>query len=178
MVTAVQKGYTVEDYKKLKEGDPHQLINGDFIMREASPTYGHQGIVGDIFTQIRMHLLKEHIGEVRVSPIDVYLDTNNVLQPDIAFVSNERLTIVQNDGFHGAPDLVIEILSPSTSYYDTHVKKGIYEKHGVQEFWIVGPEDKSINGFENIDGEFCEFFTGKDVFFSKVLNLELSLELK
>lgn len=178
MVTAVQKGYTIKDYKKLKEGDPHQLINGDFIMREASPTYGHQGIVGDIFTQIRMHLLTDYIGEVRVSPIDVYLDDSNILQPDIVFLAKERLNIAEKDGIHGAPDLVMEVLSPSTSYYDTSVKKDIYEKHGVKELWIIDPEDQSVNGFENLDGAFCEFFTGKDVFFSKVLNLEISLELK
>lgn len=177
MITAVQKGYTVKDYQKLKEGDPHQLINGDLIMREASPSYGHQGILRDVFYQIMNHLKNNPAGETLCAPIDIYLDEENVLQPDIVFVSNERSAITENDGFHGAPDMVIEILSPSTAHYDNNVKKDLYEKHGVKEFWVIDPEDKSVNGFENVDGTFCEFFTGKNVFFSKLLNLEISLEL-
>ncbi len=177
MITTVQKQYTVKDYKHLEEGDPHQLINGDFIMREPSPTYGHQGVVGDILTQIRMHLLKKNIGEVRVSPIDVYLDNHNVMQPDIVFVNNKKKHIVKDDGLHGAPDMVIEILSPSTRYYDTNVKKTIYEKHEVKEYWLIDPKENEVMGFENINGKFQKFYQGYGKFTSKVLNLEISIIL-
>lgn len=172
-----QKKYTTEDYKKLEEGDPHQLINGDLIMREASPTYGHQGILRDVFNQIVNHLRDNPVGETLCAPIDIYLDGHNVLQPDIVFVANKGRAIAKKDGFHGAPDMVIEILSDSTSYYDTTVKKGIYEEHGVREYWIIDPADNTVIGFKNMEGNFHEFFTGKDKFSSEVLNIEISLTL-
>ncbi len=178
MITKELKRYTTEDYKRLVEGDPHQLINGDLIMREASPTYGHQGLLRDVFMQIVNHLRDNPVGEALCAPIDVYLDEHNVLQPDIVFVANDGSAIARKDGFHGAPDMIIEILSPSTSYYDLTVKKGIYEKHGVREYWIIDPSDGTVIGFKYIDGNFHEFFTGKDVFSSEVLNIEISLTLE
>jgi len=112
MILTAQRKYTVQDYKKLEEGDPHQLINGDLIMREASPSYGHQGVLRDVFYQIVNHLQSNPIGETLCAPIDVYLDEYNVMQPDIVFISNERSYITEKDGLHGAPDMIIEILSP------------------------------------------------------------------
>ncbi|MBW8049230.1 MAG: Uma2 family endonuclease [Cytophagales bacterium] len=188
MITTAQKHYTVEDYRQLEEGDPHQLINGALIaLGEPAPTYGHQGIVADILTQIRIFLKDNPIGEVRCAPIDVYFDENNVLQPDIVFVSNQRSDIVRDDGIHGAPDMVIEILSPSTAYYDIKIKKRIYEKYGVQEFWSIDPKDNEVTGFENTNaclpklqrrqGKFREFYSGYGKFTSKVLKLNISPKL-
>jgi len=178
MITTAQKQYTVEDYKQLEEGDPHQLINGELIaLGEPAPTYGHQGIVVDILTQIRIFLKDNPIGEVRCAPIDVYFDGNNVLQPDIVFFSNQRSDIVRDDGIHGAPDMVIEILSPSTAYYDIKIKKKIYEKYGVLEFWTIDPKDDEVTGFENTNGKFREFYRGCGIFTSKVLKLDISSKL-
>ena len=176
--TIKEKRHTVSDYLKLGEGDPHQLINGELIaLGEPSPTYGHQEMAGDIFTQIRIFLKEKPIGKVICAPMDVYFDENNAFQPDIIFVSNKKKHIIKNDGLHGAPDMIIEIQSPSTSYYDLNVKKKIYEKYGVKELWIIDPLDNSVAGFENSNGNFVKTVSGKDKFISKILNLKITLEL-
>ena len=176
--TTKEKRYNVSDYLKLEEGDPHQLINGKLIaLGEPAPTYGHQAKLRDVFYQIVNYLKENPLGETLCAPIDVYFDVNNVFQPDIIFVSNEKKHIIKNDGLHGAPDMIIEIQSPSTSYYDLNVKKKIYEKYGVKELWIINPLDNSVAGFENSNGNFVKTVSGKNKFLSKILNLKITLEL-
>jgi len=72
------------------------------------------------------------LGTVRYAPYDVYLDDKNAFQPDILFVRKENMHLIEEDGLYGAPDLVIEILSPSNSKYDLKVKKEVYERYGVK----------------------------------------------
>jgi Uma2 family endonuclease len=90
---------------------------------------------------------------VYIAPIDVYLKQSEVYQPDIIFVSQQNKDIIQ-DKIKGVPDLVIEVLSPTTAYYDLVHKKNIYEETGVKEFWAVDGEGKGIEVYENIDGKF------------------------
>lgn len=176
MITTEKKIYTLEDYQLLDEGEPYQLINRELIMSPA-PSSRHQEISGDIYYQIRHFLIENPIGKVYSAPIDVHFDEHNVYQPDIIFVSNERKNIIRIDGVYGAPDLVIEILSPFSGYYDSNPKKKIYEKFGVNEYWIIDPPDSEVIGFENLDCEFIEIFKGNDKFFSKLLKLEILLKL-
>lgn len=173
METITQKQFTVKDYKNMEEGPPYfQLINEALIMSPA-PKTTHQDILGEIFNQIKNFIIKRAVGKVFIAPTDVYFDEHNVLQPDIVYISNERKNIIKDDGIHGAPDLIIEILSPSTAYYDTKIKKRIYQDSGVKEFWIVDPEDNEVRGFENIDGKFQEFYKGYGKFTLKQLTLEI-----
>jgi len=79
------------------------------------------------------------VGRAFVAPFDVFLSENDVVQPDIFFVAKDGLSAVQEDGVHGAPDLVIEILSPSTAQLDKKQKRLIYAKAGVKELWLVDP---------------------------------------
>ena len=101
--------------------------------------------------------LKQKLGEVYYVPIDVYLEEEETYQPDIIFISKEKSEIVKEDKIEGSPDLIIEILSPSTAYYDLVHKKEIYAKHGVKEYWIVDPMKKKIEVYENKNGEFILF---------------------
>src|SRR5690606_16850519 len=78
---------------------------------------------------------------------DVHLDDENVYQPDILFFRNDQLSNIRKDGFHGAPPMVIELLSPGTARYDLHQKKSAYERSGVQEYWIVEPDTKEVEGY-------------------------------
>lgn len=177
MLTTTQKTYTVKDYKQLEEGDPHQLINGALVVCEPAPAYGHQGILRDIIKQILNHLDQNQLGEVIFAPLDVYFDDKNVLQPDIIFVSNERNSIIKEDGIHGAPDVIIEITSPSTAKFDHIIKKRIYEKSGVTEYWIINPSHEEAVGFKIIDKKYVEFCRSYGKFTSEVLNLEISIKL-
>ena len=122
---------------------------------------------------IRTFVSHDELGKVVCAPIDVFINQQNVLQPDIVFVANNQLHQIKEDGIHGAPTLVIEILSPSTAYYDTKTKKQIYEAAGVKEFWIVDPEDGEAIGFELKNGKFEEFYNSKHKIEFKCLKLEI-----
>ncbi|BCB95656.1 restriction endonuclease [Dissulfurispira thermophila] len=148
-----KKQYTYEDYAKLPEGAPYQLIGGELIMTP-SPVPYHQIISRNIGFELLKFNEQKKSGEVIFAPIDVYLSETETYQPDIIFISNERLNIIGDKKIEAAPDLVIEILSESTAYYDLKHKKRIYEKSGVKEYWIVDPMEKGIEVYENINGEF------------------------
>lgn len=87
------------------------------------------------------------LGETRVAPYDVYIDDKNVFQPDIIFIAKENLHLIKENGLYGAPDMVIEILSPSTEKYDKGPKKNIYEQYGIKEYWMVESTNKSVTGY-------------------------------
>jgi len=148
-----KKKYTYKDYAKLPEGAPYQLIGGELIMTPA-PTPYHQYISGNIYSVLKQFVERNNLGQVYYSPIDVYFEETETYQPNIIFISKERLNIISETKIEGAPDLVIEILSPATAYYDLKKKFKIYEKHGVKEYWIVDPEEKSIEIYINKEQKF------------------------
>ncbi len=143
--------YTIEDYKNLPEGAPYQLIRGEFITTPP-PTVRHQEISKKLL-DILFEMEKKGLGKVYNAPIGVYLN-DEAFQPDIIFILKERLDIIKEDAIYGAPDIVIEILSPSTAYYDLRLKKDTYEKSGVREYWIVDPIKNFVEVYENKDGQF------------------------
>ncbi len=79
-----------------------------------------------------------------ISPLDIFFDGNNALQPDIVFISNENMNIVKDGRVKGAPDVIVEILSPGNKKHDTERKKPLYEKFGVKEYFIVDPKTKEV----------------------------------
>jgi Uma2 family endonuclease len=173
-----KKQYTYEDYAKLPEGAPYQLIGGELVMTP-SPVPYHQIILRRIGFELVKFVEERKYGEVIYAPMDVYLSETETYQPDIIFISNERVNIIGDKKIEAAPDLVIEILSESTAYYDLKHKKRVYEKSGVKEYWIVDPMEKSIEVYENTETGFKLFSnaiqTGK--ISSKLLEgLEIELE--
>jgi Uma2 family endonuclease len=144
MLFTNSKQATVEDYERLPEGAPYQLISGELIM-SPSPTFFHQRIVTRLVELLSSFARKHKLGEIIAAPMDVYLTNEDVYQPDILFIRQVRISSIDlNDRIRIAPDLVIEVLSPSTAYYDFTRKKEIYCKQGVEEYWIVDPEDETI----------------------------------
>jgi len=140
MLTAEKKKkYTVEDYMMLEDGAPFQLINYDLVI-SPSPIPLHQQIVFVLSEFIVLYNIKiGRKGQWMYAPADVKFDEGNVLQPDILYISEERKSELIKDRIEGAPDLIIEILSPSNAYYDLRAKKDIYEKYGVKEYIIIDP---------------------------------------
>ncbi|MDP2279096.1 MAG: Uma2 family endonuclease, partial [Nitrospirota bacterium] len=110
------KQYTYEDYEKLPEGAPYQLIGGELIMTP-SPVPYHQMIKMKIEYELLKFIDGKDLGMVLDAPMDVYLSETETYQPDIIFISKDRLNIIGEKKIEAAPDLVIEILSPSTAYY-------------------------------------------------------------
>ncbi|HHV55391.1 MAG TPA: Uma2 family endonuclease [Firmicutes bacterium] len=138
-----QRVYTYEDYRQLPEGAPYQLIGGRLVMTP-SPTPRHQFVSARLGFRIMAYVEAKGLGVVAYAPLDVYFEPTETFQPDVVFISRDRLNIIESDKINGAPDLVVEILSPATAYYDLKKKFRVYEKHGVREYWVVDPEDNSI----------------------------------
>jgi Uma2 family endonuclease len=135
--------FTVDDYLSMPEGGPrYELIEGDLIMAPA-PNSEHQDIARDISFAFITYA-RTHGGKVYFSPLDVYLDDHNVVQPDILWISPARVSRVSKRGLEGAPDLVVEILSKSTKTRDKNVKLKLYRRFGVREYWLVDPKTSTI----------------------------------
>jgi len=138
-----KKKYTYEDYIKTPETERYELIEGELLMTP-SPVPKHQRISGKLEFNLRRFVTENNLGEVFDAPCDVYLDNENVVQPDILFISKDRLHIIGEKNIQGAPDLVIEIISENSAYRDMVQKKSLYARSGVKEYWIVIPEEELI----------------------------------
>ncbi len=161
----------LELYQCLPEGTPVQLINNQLIMSPA-PKDRHQKLIGKLFRLVADFVEKNKLGETRIAPSDVYLNERNIYQPDIYFVNNEKLSSFLEDGFHGVPEFVIEILSPGSEKYDAVDKFKNYENSGVKEYWIVDPSDKKATGYKNVNGKFEALPEQAGKIFSSLLNTE------
>jgi len=134
---------TYRDYLLLPEDSRYELIEGDLFM-VPSPNELHQRISKRLEYELITFVEDRELGEIYDAPFDVVLSTHNVVQPDILFVARERRGIITDKNIQGAPDLIIEILSPGTSDRDLIVKRTLYAKYGVKEYWIVDPVAESI----------------------------------
>ena len=155
MVTNPRVRLTVRDYLDIPEEDEnrYELINGELYMAPA-PSWEHQESIGNLYSILRAFARANGLGRVVASPLDVFLSDEDVFQPDIIFVSIERLNIVRSNGVHGAPDLVIEMLSPGTERIDRTLKSERYEMFDVREYWQANPIAKTILVLRARDGAF------------------------
>jgi len=143
--------FTYEDYKSLPESETrrYELLGGELVM-VPSPTEYHQRISGNLEFILRQFVRGRDFGHVYDAPLDVVLGEGKereVVQPDILYISRERSRIITEEEIRGAPDLVIEILSPATAERDRTYKKTLYARHGVKEYWIVDPGARSVEVF-------------------------------
>lgn len=134
------KYFTYEDYLKINDDNRYEIIGGDLILVPAPKTL-HQRISGEIFAAIKNFIQKNNLGVVFYAPTDVVLTPEDKPQPDILYISKERLDIIKEQYIDGAPDLVVEVLSPSTASRDKVEKSRLYYAHGVKEYWIVDPDN-------------------------------------
>ncbi len=137
--------FTYEDYRNLPESETkrYELLEGDLVM-VPSPTTYHQQVSQNIERALDSFVQKNSLGRMFHAPCDVVLSENTVVQPDIFFVSKEREGIITLQSVRGAPDLVVEVLSPGTADRDRTIKRALYAQYGVQECWIVDPDMKII----------------------------------
>jgi Uma2 family endonuclease len=141
------KKWTVEDYLQMEEGVKCEILNGELIMTPA-PLISHQRTVGLLYQKLVSFINLRQLGELFFAPVDVFIDRENVYQPDLVFVTSTNSSIIQEKGIMGTPNLVAEITSPTSSYIDRYAKKAKYEQFGVQEYWIVDPANKTLEIFE------------------------------
>jgi Uma2 family endonuclease len=124
------------------DGKRREIIDGELFVTP-SPQFSHQAISRRICAAFLKYLEAHPIGEIAYAPLDVILSDFDVLEPDLLFVLNEHRPILQ-DWVRGAPDLVIEILSPTTAKNDRGPKLKAYARYGVTEYWIVDPDGRSV----------------------------------
>lgn len=129
----------------------YEIIGGiryDFL---SSPKYVHQKILTNFY--LAFHGACKAEGEILLAPMDVHFDEENIVQPDVIYIANANLGIIRDGFVFGVPDLLVEILSSSTGRRDKTIKKDLYEKHGVKEYWLADPTYRTVDQFVLTEGE-------------------------
>ncbi len=150
-VATEKQRWTYNDYLQIDDNNRYEIYRGGLIMVPA-PNLWHQRYLRNLEYLMWSYVKENNLGEVLVAPLDVIFAEDNVYQPDIIFISKERLDIAKDRGIFGSPDVAVEIMSPSTSIYDTIDKREVYESYGVREFWLVNPDEKAVEIFVLKDG--------------------------
>lgn len=161
---------TADEFALLPETpQPTELLDGEIIV-SPTPTPNHQRIVARL-ARLLDHKLAERGGEVLFAPLDVQLDEYNVVQPDVMWLAPNSRCIEVNQRLSGPPELVVEILSPSTSRRDRREKFRLYERHQVNEYWIVDPTNALVELWHLVDKRFqqIDLFTPGETFESPQL---------
>ncbi|HEV8581767.1 MAG TPA: Uma2 family endonuclease [Thermoanaerobaculia bacterium] len=146
---------TYEDYLYFPEdGKRHELIDGEHYVTPA-PNLKHQTTVVNLASDLHDFVRPRGLGKVWVAPVDVLLSDHDVVQPDLVFLSRDRLDLAA-DGANvkGAPDLPVEVLSPATRRLDSITKRHLYEKYEVPEYWLVDPELEIIQVYRLSEGTY------------------------
>lgn len=170
--------WTYEDVQDWDEDVYCEILNGELFM-SPTPSFYHQEISGNIYSLIRNYVKKHNLGKVVSAPQDTRLSKFNLLQPDILFISKDNTKVKIENTVVGSPDLVVEIISPTSIRRDYHSKKDIYEEFKVQEYWIVDPGNQAVEVFhlENDKYELIAFAESpeKKVFSKVLLGFEVTL---
>lgn len=159
MALAQNRIFTIEDIYNLPEGERAELIDGQIYMM-APPSRRHQEIIGSLYRKIADYIdMKRGAYKVYLAPFAVFLNNNNVnyVEPDISIICDKNK--LDDKGCNGAPDWIIEIVSPSSKRMDYYIKLFKYRTAGVREYWIVDPirEMILVYNFENDDYEQYSF---------------------
>lgn len=139
----LDKVWTYEDYLALDDEVAFEIINGKALMSPA-PELFHQRWAGKLYLAVQRHVEARKLGEVFFAPVDVVLDEKNIVQPDLVFVSTANAGLLERRGIMGAPDLVVEIISPTSLRRDRYDKRELYARCGVKEFWLADVANRSI----------------------------------
>lgn len=144
---------TYADYVRLPDdGLRHEIIDGEHYVTP-SPSVRHQQISGRLFHLIQLHLDTHPIGAIFYAPLDALLSEFDIVVPDLIYISNERSRYLTSKNLQGPPNLVIEILSPSTARRDQRLKHDLYERVGVEEYWLVDPARDVVDVYHRQDDD-------------------------
>lgn len=135
---------TAAQYRDGPESTAKRSLIGGLLIEEPAGSDDHQGISIRLSARLYWEASRTRAGVVREAPYDVWLNPETVVQPDVLFVSKRRAAIITQKGIQGAPDLVVEILSPSTARLDRVQKRALYAQYGVSELWLIDPERRQI----------------------------------
>jgi Uma2 family endonuclease len=165
-------GFTYSDYSAWPADERWEIIGGEAYLMTPAPTIRHQEISGILYSQFAQ-FLKGSGCKLFFAPTDVVFDEHNIVQPDLLIVCDKNKITANN--IQGVPDLIIEILSPSTALKDKREKKALYERFGVREYLIVYPAEELVERF--VLGDVC--FNTPELFgWDEVLPLAIFPELR
>lgn len=140
--------FTYEDLQSIpQDRNRYEIIDGDLLVSPAPVPY-HQIILVNLYRDLSAWIEQHGLGEILFAPVDVVFSSSTVLEPDLIFVSHERLSIIGEKNIGGSPDLVVEILSESTAHVDRGVKLKQYALSGVKEYWMLDPEAKTAEVYK------------------------------
>jgi Uma2 family endonuclease len=147
---------TYEHYLELpNDGKRYEIIEGELYVAPA-PSIKHQRVATQLTIVVGGHVEGRDLGEVFTAPCDVKLADISIVQPDVLFVSKARLGILTDPNVQGAPDLVIEVISPSTTKTDQETKRKLYEQYGVRHYWIFEPLERWVRAYSlGADGAYA-----------------------
>ena len=139
---------TYDDYVELPDdGRRYEIIEGVLHVSPA-PSIRHQTATTELTTTLNVHVRSRRLGRVFTAPCDVVLAPISIVQPDVLYISRERLGVLTDANVQGAPDLVVEVISPSSSTRDKDTKRQLYAQYGVPYFWLVHPIEEWARAFE------------------------------
>ena len=133
-----------------EDGKRHELIDGEHYV-SAAPTLRHQAVLRNLFLALHGFVRPRALGEVFFAPVDVVLSDHDVIEPDLLFVRRERLAILEERFARGAPDLAVEVISPSTRNADVFAKRRTFRRFGLGEYWLVDPAAETVEVFRGGD---------------------------
>ncbi len=163
MALQTSRKLTYEDFLLIPDdGRRHEILDGEHYANP-SPNTKHQMASGRLVVALDNFVTTHGLGQIFHAPYDVVLSANDVLEPDLIFVSTARRAIITDANIKGAPDLVVEILSPGNRNYDERVKYHAYERFGVAEYWIVDPDAKAVTIYRRAGRTFRQVDTGNAI---------------
>jgi Uma2 family endonuclease len=172
---------TAEEFSQLPEtSQPMELIHGEVIV-SPTPKDPHQDATGAVYAWF-LYVVKPTIpsGQPKIAPLDVYLDDENVVQPDVFWIhgADSKCKLGEDGYWHGAPDLIVEVLSPGTRKHDRKIKFELYERQGVREYWMIDPVDTLVEVFTWVDGRYqlLGVYDIGETFTSPLLGLNVELK--
>lgn len=153
---AAPRTWRYEEYLQLPDdGKRYEIIEGVLYVANA-PTIEHQYAVSKILFYLQFHTIADDLGMVLTAPIEVHLsEATRPVQPDVLFIRKARQSILTAQFCDGAPDLIVEVISPSSIRLDRQIKYRAYEQHGVTEYWLVDPKLRGVEIYRLVDGEYA-----------------------
>ena len=147
------------------DGRRYEILDGDLYM-SPSPSTSHQRVLLNLATLLREHVRRHDLGSVFIAPLDVILSEHDIVEPDLIFVSRERASIITEKNIQGSPDLLVEIVSPSSVERDTRDKRNIYARCGVPFYWMVDTQQRSMIELQLVEGAYAVTteLTGDSIF--------------
>ena len=174
-----RSGLTYQDYLQFPDdGQRYEIIEGELYVSPA-PNIRHQTVSMNLSTVLNVHVRAGGLGKVLAAPTDLKFADPSIVQPDILYIRQAARGIITTQNIQGAPDLVVEIISPSSTRTDLEIKRDLYARYGVRNYWVAHPQEEWLRAYElGADGQYELVAEGQgDMLFSAPPFTDLTIRL-